>query len=110
MEVFGYDVSITKAAPPSLSLRPLATAGAAAGGGGYPFTIREPWAGAWQRNEDIRAETTLAYFAVFACMTLIASDIAKLRLRLVEQDEEGVWSETTNPAYSPVLRTPNATR
>src|SRR4030095_2162334 len=46
-------------------------------------------------------------FAVFACVTLIASDIAKLQLRLVEQDDEGIWQETTNPAYSPVLRAPN---
>jgi HK97 family phage portal protein len=40
-------------------------------------------------------------------VTLIASDIAKLQLRLVEQDDEGIWHETTNPAYSPVLRSPN---
>jgi len=40
-------------------------------------------------------------------MTLIASDIAKMRLKLVSL-EDGVWSETRSPAYSPVLRKPNA--
>ena len=40
-------------------------------------------------------------------MTLIASDIGKLRLRLVQQDGDGIWNETENPAYSPVLRKPN---
>ena len=44
---------------------------------------------------------------MYACVTLIATDIGKLRLRLVAQDDDGVWSETTNPAYSPVLRKPN---
>jgi HK97 family phage portal protein len=40
-------------------------------------------------------------------VTLIASDIAKLRVRLVELDNNGIWIETTNPAFSPVLRKPN---
>src|SRR3546814_12191368 len=40
-------------------------------------------------------------------MTLIASDIAKLRVKLVQQDSDGIWAETKNPAYSPVLRKPN---
>jgi HK97 family phage portal protein len=84
-----------------------ASSGGAGGGGWFPLTIREPFTGAWQLNEDLRPETSLSYFAVFACVTLIASDVAKLRLRLVKQDRAGVWTETTNPAYSPVLRQPN---
>ena len=72
-----------------------------------PPTVREPYAGAWQANVEIKSETALSYFAVYACVTLISSDIGKLRLRLVQQDADGIWSETTNPAYSPVLRKPN---
>ena len=34
-------------------------------------------------------------------------DIAKLRIKLAEKDANDIWSETTNPAYSPVLRRPN---
>ena len=105
MDLFGYTVSVTKAL--TSPRRPLTPLSGAAGGGGLWRTIREPSTGAWQRNEDIRVETSLAYAPVFACVTLIASDIAKLRLRLVEQDDEGIWHETTNPAYSPVLRSPN---
>jgi HK97 family phage portal protein len=63
--------------------------------------------GAWQRNEAIHGDTALSYPAVFACVTLIAQDIAKLRLRLVEVDEDGIWTEAVNPAYSPFLRRPN---
>jgi hypothetical protein len=37
----------------------------------------------------------------------IASDIAKIRIRFVEQDRDGIWSETSVPAFSPVLKKPN---
>ena len=43
---------------------------------------------------------------MFACVTLIASDIGKVRLRLVQQ-ENGIWTEAQSPAFSPVLRKPN---
>jgi len=67
----------------------------------------EAFPGAWQRNIKIDHNQVAAYHAIFSCQTLIASDIAKLRVKLVEQDSGGIWSETTNPAYSPVLRRPN---
>ena len=74
--------------------------------GWYPL-IREPYSGAWQQNKEITHETQLAYYAVYSCITLIANDIGKLRPRLVQQDEDGIWSETDSPAFSPVLRKPN---
>lgn len=74
-------------------------------GGWYPL-IREPFAGAWQRNLEVDQTTALSYYAIFSCCTLIASDISKLRVKLV-QLQNGVWVETTNPAYSPVLNSPN---
>lgn len=100
LSVFGYRVSVTKAA---VNLRPV---GGRSAGGWYPI-VREPYTGAWQNNDEIRAESALSYFAVFSCVTLIANDVAKLGLRLVQVDDEGVWHEATNPAYSPVLRKPN---
>ena len=75
-------------------------------GGWWPI-VREPFAGAWQKNVEVRQETVVANHAVFSCQTLIASDIAKLRVKLVAQDSDGIWSEVKNPAYSPVLRKPN---
>lgn len=71
------------------------------------WPIFESFPGAWQRNVEVDAAAVLAFHAVFACMTLIASDIAKLRVKLVALDADGIWSETNNPAYSPVLRKPN---
>lgn len=83
------------------ALSPVSTSG-----GWYPL-IREPYSGAWQQNKEITHETQLAYYAVYSCVTLIANDIGKLRPRLVQQDEDGIWSETDSPAFSPVLRKPN---
>ena len=51
-------------------------------------------------------DSVLTHPTVYACMTLIASDIAKMRLKLVQQ-VDGIWKETENPAFSPVLRKPN---
>lgn len=94
MRIFGLEIRRTGT--------PVATSG-----GWYPM-IREPFTGAWQRNQEIRPETVLAHHAVYACITRIAQDIGKLRPKLVEQDAEtGIWSEITNTAHSPVLARPN---
>jgi HK97 family phage portal protein len=78
-----------------------------AGHGGWYSLIREPFTGAWQRNIEWRVENVLTYSTVFACTTLISNDISKLRLRLVRQDENGIWHETESSAFSPVLGRPN---
>jgi len=80
----------------------------AAGTGGYWPVVRESYTGAWQHNDEIRLETALANPVVFRCVSLIASDIGKLPLRLVAVDANGIWHETTSPAFSPVLRKPNS--
>ncbi len=74
--------------------------------GWYPL-IREPYSGAWQQNVEWSVDCVLAHHAVFACITLIANDIGKLRQRLVKSDPEGIWNETTSSAFGPVLRRPN---
>lgn len=71
--------------------------------GGWQTLVREPYTGAWQQNQEITQETQLAFYAVYACITMIANDIGKLRPRLVQQDSDGIWAETDSPAYSPVL-------
>lgn len=75
--------------------------------GGWLPIVKESYAGAWQSNVSVDSEAVLAYHAVFACITLIASDISKLRIKLVRMSDDGIWSETTNPSYSPVIRKPN---
>lgn len=73
----------------------------------WQSVVREPFSGAWQRNIETTKESVLAFGAVYSCVTLIASDIAKIRIRLVEQDKDGIWSEVKVPAFSPVLTKPN---
>src|SRR5688572_26158216 len=97
MRIFGFQ--ITKAGQPQSAVENR--------GGWYPL-VRDWRPGAWQQNDVIvNPETVKSFHAVFACMTLIASDIAKLRVKLVAQDSDGIWSEVTSAAYSPVLRKPN---
>lgn len=97
MQIGPFTITRTKA----LTLQPLSGRG-----GWWPVSIREPFTGAWQRDQEIRMDTALSFSAVFACTTLIMGDVGKVSLRLVEQDND-IWTETENPAYSPVLRKPN---
>jgi HK97 family phage portal protein len=69
--------------------------------------IREANTGDWQRNLEARVEDAFQHAIAWACMTLIAGDIGKLRIRLVQSDANGVTTEISNPAYSPFLRKPN---
>src|SRR5580765_2953629 len=75
----------------------------------YPIfpLVREPFAGAWQRNLELRPESVATFHAVYSCITLIASDVSKVRIRLVEQDRNGIWTELFSPTFSPVLAKPN---
>jgi HK97 family phage portal protein len=76
--------------------------------GWYPLA-REPYSGAWQNNREETVDSVLAYGPVFACQTLIASDVAKMRCRLVQLDANGIWSEVeANSPFWPVLRRPNS--
>lgn len=75
-------------------------------GGWFPI-IHEPFGGAWQKNIALSRECILAFSAVYSCVTLIASDIAKLPIKLVEQDDDGIWTEIKN-TLAPTLKNPNA--
>lgn len=63
--------------------------------------------GGWQRDLEPRRDSVMRYQAVYACMTLIAQDIGKLRPKLMQEQDSGIWKETQSAAFSPVLRKPN---
>lgn len=74
--------------------------------GGLLGFIRESFAGAWQQGVTLdNRQTILAFGAVYACVTRIAGDIAKLRIRLVSK-EDGVWMEVpaTSPFWRPLVK------
>ena len=88
-------------APSSLSTVPQS------GGGGWRPIVHEPFTGAWQRGQELKHGTLTAYSTVYACLSRITKDIGKLPFQLKEMDGNGLWRETTNPAYSALLRRPN---
>jgi HK97 family phage portal protein len=101
VQLFGYEVTLArKAAGP---LRPPAASTST----WWPV-VREPYTGAWQLNDPISTDTALSNPSVFGCVTGISADVSKIAPPLLfAEDEQGFWAETTNPAYTPVLRRPN---
>jgi HK97 family phage portal protein len=70
----------------------------------------EPFTGAWQRNamNGYSDQTLLAYSGVFACVTIIAGDVAKLPVHVYRVKPNGEREEaTTHWAYR-LFRKPNA--
>ena len=96
MRLFGFEISRVSAA----------TLSAPDSRGGWISTILEPFTGAWQRNVVVDRESVLAQSTVFACISLIASDIGKLDLMLV-QEVNDIWSEIDDARFSPVLHKQN---
>ncbi len=88
----------------------LARAFTAVSGGFYGAwgPIKESFTGAWQKGVVVHGKHNLLKFsAVFACVTGIASDIAKLRIKLCKNND-GIWEEITGSSpWLPVLRKPN---
>lgn len=77
------------------------------GGCWYPV-VKEPYPGAWQNDDERRADCVVQHPTVYACVTLIANDIGKMPHKLVEVDDYGIWNDvSSNSPFWPVLRRPN---
>lgn len=77
--------------------------------GGFLGFLREPFAGAWQKNVVCESrENILAFSAVYACVALISNDVAKLRIKLMQLDPDGTWLELLSSSpFLPVILKPN---
>lgn len=96
MRLFGLEIKrVEKALSPVANWR-----------GGWRV-IGESYPGAWQRNDEIKVGDLTCYPTLYACLNRISQDVGKLPFVLKREDENGIWRQTTNPAYSPVLRAPN---
>ena len=96
-------VTSSKAAVPATTVP-----GYAVSSGTWWGSIRDSFSGAWQQNVAVDPhQTLLSFSAVYSCVSLISNDISKLRVKLVQLTPDGIWQETTSPAFSPVLRKPN---
>jgi HK97 family phage portal protein len=98
MTIFG---ALSKAATREKALTPVST-----WRNGWRV-ISESYAGAWQKNEEIKVGDLTCYPTLYGCLNRISQDIGKLPFLLKEENEKGIWKVTKNPAYSPVLRNPN---
>lgn len=80
------------------------------GSGGWFSIVREAWGGAWQANVAIDApKNILAFSAVYSCVTIIASDIAKLRIKLMEEGDDRIYREVDRASpFLVVLKKPNS--
>lgn len=108
MRLFGYEISVGALLLKALPVGVVNTLPNSMTNGGWFPIIREPYTFAWQRNQELRGQTILSYHAVYSCVKLIASDISKCRLRLVEQTESMIWREVERASpYWPVLKKPN---
>lgn len=87
--------------------QPLYSRGWGGWAGWMGHKVDEWYPGAWQNNDPKCIEWPTSYAPVWACITLIASDFSKLRERYMVIDGNGIWVETANPAYDPVIRNPN---
>lgn len=78
-------------------------------GGSWWWPVRESFTGAWQQNVTVESrENLLTFSQVFACISLIADDISKMRVMLMRQEASGIWKEITGASpFWPVLRKPN---
>lgn len=85
---------------------------------GWVSSIWEPFAGAWQRNITPKGrQSILAFSAVYACISLIAGDMSKLRQMLMLRLANGIWQEVEAEnthgnakadSFLAILRKPNA--
>lgn len=100
----------TKASPAGVNAgRLMYNFGPYYGGGGY--TPHEPFSGAWQKNvanAGARDPSILAFSGVYACVTIISQDIAKLAMRVIVLGDDGVSEKIAKDSpYHRVLRKPN---
>jgi HK97 family phage portal protein len=96
MRLFGFNVTKQKSL----------TAPVDSGRGWYPY-MRESYPGAWQNNDPWTVDSVLAYHAVYACITLISTDIGKLPIGVMGRSGNGIWQETELDNISAVFKKPN---
>lgn len=67
--------------------------------------IHEPYTGAWQKNDELKRTDVLGFHAVFACVSLISSDVGKLRIQ-TKAVKDGVLQPTQSRTKA-ILAKPN---
>lgn len=99
MRIFGFNIERIKAGPPVPVVE--------SRGGWFPI-IREPFAGAWQRNISIDRNTVLSNPVVYSVITRIAGDMAKMPAAVERFSEQAIWTpDASRPDITRLLLKPN---
>lgn len=103
MRIFGIEIHRTAVSPTVIPDSALIDSP------GLWSRISEPFTGAWQRNIECETPRNLtAFSAVYACINMIARDIAKMRPMLMQLTPDGIWiGAVPNSPFWGVLRKPN---
>ncbi|UXZ04559.1 phage portal protein [Moraxella nasicaprae] len=75
------------------------------GGNGWLPIVGEPYMGAWQKNDELKRTDLTHFHAVFACVSLISTDIGKLRIR-TKSVQDGVLLPAKSRSQA-ILHRPN---
>ncbi|WP_049237248.1 phage portal protein [Moraxella canis] len=75
------------------------------GGDGWLPIVSEPYMGAWQKNDELKRTDLTHFHAVFACVSLISTDIGKLRIQ-TKSVQNGVLLPTKSRTQN-ILKKPN---
>lgn len=76
--------------------------------GGWFHLVRDYYSGSWQNGEQIKPDSVANNPTVYSCISLIASDIAKMPLNQKKKDRNGIWVDHNNKALKKLLKKPNA--
>lgn len=76
------------------------------GGGWTSLFIHEPYSGAWQKNDELSIEDMSAFYAVFACISLISKDMGKMPI-LLKRMQNGVLVNVDIPKELSLFKKPN---
>ncbi|WP_335956109.1 phage portal protein [Acinetobacter guillouiae] len=76
------------------------------GGGWTSLFIHEPYSGAWQKNDELSIEDMSAFYAVFACISLISKDMGKMPI-LLKRMQNGVLVNVDIPKELNLFKKPN---
>lgn len=99
MRLFGFELNIKRAKSDQGHQK--------AAGGWRPVYGAEHKPGSWQIGHELTKEGQLGFFAVYACINLIANDIGKLRPFIYSENSDGTKIEAKSHQYTKLLKKPN---
>lgn len=110
MRLFGFDIARQRSEPKSelaVAQKTLTLSPAIDNHGSWVTILDRP-PGAFQKDLHVDPWRVQRNWTIFACQTLIAGDMGKLPVRLMQENKQtGIYERVESAAFSPVLSKPN---